>query len=153
MRVCSHAHLDIPRHSSEVNLGENAETWGRCCETGRMGIFEWCGATFSGHWKTETTHTTVMTTTETTSTTATLKTLPCNKDYCSGFGVRLSCHNHYRSDFCTCCKHYLSDFYSSNTYPIGYMQFFQLHIFSCYGKIFNRNSHNNYNNNALCGLM
>ena len=39
-----------------------------------------------------------------------LKTLPCNKDYCSGFGVRLSCHNHYRSDFCTCCKHYLSDF-------------------------------------------
>ena len=25
----------------------------------------------------------------------TLKTLPCNKDYCSGFGVRLSCHNHY----------------------------------------------------------
>ena len=59
----------------------------------------------------------------------TLKTLPCNKDYCSGFGVRLSCHNHYRSDFCTCCKHYLSDFgvlqdiidfNSSNTYPIGF---------------------------------
>ena len=67
-------------------------------------------------------------------------------------GVTLSCHNHYPSDFCTCCKHYLSDFgvlldiidfYSSNTYPIGYMQFFQLHIFSYYGKIFNRNSHNN----------
>ena len=40
----------------------------------------------------------------------TLKTLPCNQDYCSGFGERLSCHNHYRSDFCTCCKYYLSDF-------------------------------------------